>query len=140
MFYNDKKPPRPFRAFVTLVYMNKLSVFDWSIVETGILSALCHTKKNAKIAKTSLDCVVYFLQKRSSTGRGPKLRMTKMTEATRPAAHIRHAGLIIDASFNKAGGVDYYVVEGCIGRYYSLAVAKEIADHRAKRKATTLTR
>lgn len=63
-----------------------------------------------------------------------------MTKATRPAAHIRHAGLLIDASFNKAGGVDYYVVQGGPGRFYSLAVAKEIAEHRAKRKAATLTR
>ncbi len=58
-----------------------------------------------------------------------------MTKSDRLAAHIRHAGLMIDASFNKAGGVDYYVVEGGAGRFYSLAVAKEIAEHRAERKA-----
>ena len=58
-----------------------------------------------------------------------------MTKSNRAAAHIRHAGLMIDASFNKAGGVDYYVVERGPGRFYTLAVAKEIAEHRAKRKA-----
>lgn len=58
-----------------------------------------------------------------------------MKKIDRPAAHIRHHGLIIDASFNKAGSVDYYVVEGGIGRFYSLEVAKEIAEHRAARKA-----
>lgn len=57
-----------------------------------------------------------------------------MTKANRPAAHIRHAGLMIDASFNKAGGVDYYVVQGCAGRYYSLDIAKEIAEHKAARR------
>ena len=54
-----------------------------------------------------------------------------MTKANRPAAHIRHAGLMIDASFNKDGSIAYYVVERGIGRFYSLAVAKEIAEHRA---------
>lgn len=54
-----------------------------------------------------------------------------MTE--RPAAHIRHAGLMIDASFNKAGEVDYYVVEHGPGRFYSLAAAKEIAEARARK-------
>ena len=47
------------------------------------------------------------------------------------AAHIRHAGLFIDASFRKDGSVEYYVVEGGIGRFYSLEVAKEIAEARA---------
>lgn len=49
------------------------------------------------------------------------------------AAHIRHAGLIIDASFDRAGNVEFYVVERGPGRFYSLAVAKEIAEARAKR-------
>jgi hypothetical protein len=53
--------------------------------------------------------------------------------AKRPEAHIRHAGLMIDASFNKDGSVDYYVVQGGPGRFYSLAVAKEIAEGRARR-------
>jgi hypothetical protein len=57
-----------------------------------------------------------------------------MSKIERPAAHIRHAGLIIDASFNKAGGVDYYVVQGGHGRFYSLAVAKEIAEARAAKR------
>lgn len=48
--------------------------------------------------------------------------------------HIRHAGLIIDASFRKDGSVEYYVVEGGLGRFYSLDIAKEIAEARAKRK------
>jgi len=54
--------------------------------------------------------------------------------AERPEAHIRHAGLFIDASFVKGSNgteVEYYVVEGGIGRFYSLAVAKEIAEARA---------
>lgn len=54
-----------------------------------------------------------------------------MTEAR----HIRHAGVMIDASFRKDGAIEYYVVEGGIGRFYSLAAAKEIAEARAKRKA-----
>lgn len=49
-------------------------------------------------------------------------------------AHIRHAGLMIDASFRKDGSVAYYVVERGIGRFYSLDAAKEIAEHRAFRK------
>lgn len=49
------------------------------------------------------------------------------------AAHIRHAGLMIDASFNKDGSIAFYVVEKGIGRFYSLAVAKEIAEARAGR-------
>lgn len=52
---------------------------------------------------------------------------------TRPEAHIRHAGLMIDASFRKDGTVEYYVVEKGIGKFYSLAVAKEIAEARAVR-------
>lgn len=52
-----------------------------------------------------------------------------------PARHIRHHGLMIDASFRKDGSVEYYVVEGGLGRFYSLEVAKEIAEHRAARKA-----
>lgn len=51
------------------------------------------------------------------------------------AAHIRHAGLMIDASFNKDGSIAFYVVEKGFGRFYSLEVAKEIAENRAKRKA-----
>jgi len=51
------------------------------------------------------------------------------------AAHIRHAGLFIDASFNKDGSIAYYVVERGIGRFYSLAVAKEIAEYRARKLA-----
>jgi len=52
-----------------------------------------------------------------------------------PAAHIRHAGRMIDASFRpKSNGmiVDYYVVQGSKGRFYSLAVAEEIAEGLAK--------
>jgi hypothetical protein len=60
-----------------------------------------------------------------------------MSQATRPAAHIRHNGIMIDASFAKDGTVEYYVVEGGIGRFYSLAVAKEIAySYAAKRRAS----
>lgn len=50
-----------------------------------------------------------------------------------PAAHIRHAGRMIDASFVKGSNgaeVEYYVVEGSMGRFYSLDVAKEIAESR----------
>ena len=55
----------------------------------------------------------------------------------RPAAHIRHNGVMIDASFlkgSKGAVVEYYVVEGSAGRFYSLEVAKEIAEYRAARK------
>lgn len=61
-----------------------------------------------------------------------------MTNANRPAAHIRHKGIMIDASFlkgSKGAVVEYYVVQGSHGRFYSLDVAKEIAEHRAARKA-----
>ena len=57
-----------------------------------------------------------------------------MNKTERPAAHIRHHGVIIDASFNKAGGVHYYVVQGGNGRYYGLHIAKEIAEAIARRK------
>lgn len=50
------------------------------------------------------------------------------------APHIRHAGLMIDASFRKDGSVEYWVVERGPGRFYSLEAAKEIAESRAKRK------
>jgi hypothetical protein len=53
----------------------------------------------------------------------------------RPAAHIRHKGIMIDASFRKDGTVEYYVVQGSTGRFYGLNVAKEIADSIARRKA-----
>lgn len=56
----------------------------------------------------------------------------------RPKAHIRHAGLLIDASFVKGSNgteVEYYVVQGCSGRYYSLDVAKEIAEAKAMPRA-----
>lgn len=52
---------------------------------------------------------------------------------SRAKAHIRHAGLFIDASFNKDGSVAYYVVQGGIGQFYSLDIAKEIAEGRARR-------
>ncbi|MEJ7831289.1 MAG: hypothetical protein WKF79_00100 [Nocardioides sp.] len=49
------------------------------------------------------------------------------------AAHIRHAGLIIDASFRKDGTIEYYVVERGHGRFYTLEIAKQIAEARAAR-------
>jgi len=58
-------------------------------------------------------------------------------KANRPKAHIRHKGVMIDASFLKESNgmiVEYYVVQGCSGRYYSLEAAKEIAEHRAAKK------
>lgn len=59
-----------------------------------------------------------------------------MTNATnRPAAHTRHHGIMIDTSFRKDGTAEYWVVQGSGGRFYSLAVAKEIAEGIAKRKA-----
>lgn len=61
-----------------------------------------------------------------------------MNPINRPIAHIRHRGLMIDASFlkgSKGAVVEYYVVEGSSGRFYSLEVAKEIAEYRAARKA-----
>jgi len=58
-----------------------------------------------------------------------------MNKIDRPAAHIRHKGILIDASFRKDGSVEYYVVNGNIGRFYSLAIAKEIAEYRAAPKA-----
>lgn len=47
------------------------------------------------------------------------------------AAHIRHHGLMIDASFRKDGTIEYYVVEKGHGKFYSLAIAKEVAEHRS---------
>lgn len=58
-----------------------------------------------------------------------------MTHRRNNAAHIRHAGLMIDASFNKDGSIAFYVVEKGNGKFYSLEVAKEIAEGRAKEKA-----
>jgi hypothetical protein len=54
---------------------------------------------------------------------------------TKQSAHIRHMGIMIDASFNKDGSIAFYVVEGGFGRFYSLNVAKEIAEGRARAKA-----
>lgn len=62
----------------------------------------------------------------------------KMSKIERPAAHIRHKGVFIDASFlkgSKGAIVEYYVVKGSCGRFYSLEVAKEIAEGIAARKA-----
>jgi len=53
----------------------------------------------------------------------------------KPARHIRHHGLMIDASFRKDGTVEYYVVERGLGRFSTLAIAKEIAEHRAAVRA-----
>lgn len=61
--------------------------------------------------------------------------MTTKTAAAHAAPHVRHAGLLIDASFRKDGTVELYVVERGPGRFYSLAVAKEIAEGRAARRA-----
>lgn len=58
-----------------------------------------------------------------------------MDKIDRPAAHIRHHGQMIDASFRKDGTVEYYVVQGGMGRFYTLDVAKEIAEHRATKRA-----
>ena len=59
-----------------------------------------------------------------------------MTKATnRPAAHTRHHGIMIDTSFRKDGSAEYWVVQGSLGRFYSLTVAKEIAEAIALRKA-----
>lgn len=41
--------------------------------------------------------------------------------------HIIHNGIFIDASYSCDGTIEYYVVQGAIGRYYTLDVAKEIA-------------
>lgn len=57
------------------------------------------------------------------------------TATNRPAAHIRHKGVMIDASFAKDGSVDYYVVQGSKGRFYGLNIAKEIAEGIARRAA-----
>ncbi len=46
--------------------------------------------------------------------------------------HIRHCGVMIDASFNRDGSISHYVVEGGIGHFYSLEIAKEIAEHRSR--------
>jgi hypothetical protein len=56
------------------------------------------------------------------------------TETTK--AHIRHAGVMIDASFRRDGSVEYYVVEGSSGCFYSLSAAKEIAEALSRRKAS----
>jgi hypothetical protein len=64
-----------------------------------------------------------------AVGINPAVRRIEMT-ADR---HIRHNGVMIDASFAKDGSIDYYVVEGGVGRFYSIEVAKEIAAHRGKR-------
>lgn len=53
--------------------------------------------------------------------------------APKPAAHVRHAGLMIDASW-KDGAVEFYVVEGGPGRFHTLTIAKEIAEGRAARR------
>ena len=58
-----------------------------------------------------------------------------MSKTERPARHIRHHGIMIDASWNKNGTVDYYVVQGSGGRFYGLHIAKEIAEGIARRKA-----
>lgn len=54
---------------------------------------------------------------------------------TAPVAHVRHAGLMIDASFRKDGTVEYYVVEKGHGRFATLEIAKGIAEHRAAVRA-----
>jgi hypothetical protein len=56
----------------------------------------------------------------------------------RPVAHLRHKGVMIDTSFKKGSNgteVDYYVVEGSSGRFYTLAAAKEVAEGIAERKS-----
>lgn len=61
-----------------------------------------------------------------------------MSKSELPAAHIRHKGVMIDASFlkgSKGAIVEYYVVQGSHGRFYSLDVAKEIAEGIAARKS-----
>ena len=58
-------------------------------------------------------------------------------DADRPTAHYKHKGIHIDTSYvpgSKGTKVDYYVVQGSSGRFYSLEVAKEIAEGIAERK------
>ena len=56
-------------------------------------------------------------------------------------AHIRHHGVMIDASFKggtrtrKSVEIEYYVVQGSQGRFYTLDAAKEIAEAVARRDA-----
>lgn len=58
--------------------------------------------------------------------------------ATTNPAHIRHHGVMIDASYkggtrrNPSTDIEYYVVEGGPGRFYTLDAAKEIAEYRAR--------
>lgn len=58
-----------------------------------------------------------------------------LTATNRPAAHTRHHGVMIDTSFRKDGTAEYWVVQGSMGRFYSLSAAKEIAESIARRKA-----
>jgi hypothetical protein len=55
---------------------------------------------------------------------------TTMTNTDR---HIRHNGKFIDASFRKDGTIEYYVVQGSHGRFYTLEAAKEIAAYRGSK-------
>lgn len=48
--------------------------------------------------------------------------------------HIRHHGIMIDASFRKDGTVEYWTVGSGAGKFYHLEDAKMVAEHRAKRK------
>ena len=61
--------------------------------------------------------------------------MKSLANATNQPRHIRHHGLMIDASFNRAGEIEYWVVEKGHGRFHTLEVAKEIAEHRAAVRA-----
>ena len=58
--------------------------------------------------------------------------MNNLKPKPKAQAHIRHAGLMIDASFRRDGTVAYYCVERCPGAYLSLNVAKEIAEGKAR--------
>ena len=56
----------------------------------------------------------------------------------RPVAHVKYKGIHIDTSFKKGSNgteVDYYVVQGSSGRFYTLAAAKEVAEGIAERKS-----
>ena len=61
-------------------------------------------------------------------------KVNRARAADAPAAHLQHEGIWIDASW-KAGKIEFYVVFGSSGRFYSLDAAKEIAEAIAERKA-----
>lgn len=79
-----------------------------------------------------------YASKAEATSAAANAGVVSDADGDRLPAHIKHHGIHIDTSFKRGSNgteADYWVVQGSGGRFYSLKVAKEVAEGIANRKA-----